>query len=117
MKQKYTILLVLTDGVINDQQATVDALVSASGEPLSIIILGIGAADFSGMHYLDSDKEPLRSSSGVQAKRDIVQFVSASEFAHKTLAEMSAAVLEEVPRQLLSYMEQHSILPNRPDSH
>lgn len=40
-------LLILTDGQINDMQNTVDAIVAASDLPMSIIIVGVGAADFS----------------------------------------------------------------------
>ncbi len=35
-EQHYSILLILTDGVINDMQQTADALVAASGLPLSV---------------------------------------------------------------------------------
>ena len=40
--QKYTILLILTDGVISDMPKTIDAIVKASSNPLSIVIVGIG---------------------------------------------------------------------------
>jgi len=59
--QKYNILLILTDGAIMDLQETVNAVVAASGLPLSIIIIGVGSADFSTMEKLDADKEPLYS--------------------------------------------------------
>lgn len=42
---------------------------------MSIIIIGIGNADFSEMDALDSDKQ-LLSYNGQTASRDIVQFVS-----------------------------------------
>jgi hypothetical protein len=61
--QKYTILLILTDGIINDLQATVDEVVAGSGLPLSIIIVGIGNADFDQMDLLDADDAPLFSKS------------------------------------------------------
>ena len=48
---------------------------AASKTPMSVIIIGVGNADFSEMDALDSDKEML-SSCGVVAARDIVQFVS-----------------------------------------
>lgn len=51
----YTILLILTDGVIHDMAATKDEIVKASGLPLSIIIVGIGKEDFGMMEELDSD--------------------------------------------------------------
>ena len=43
----YYILLILTDGCINDMPQTCDKIVEASYLPLSIIIVGIGNADFS----------------------------------------------------------------------
>ena len=44
--QKYAILLIITDGEINDMSQTIDAIVLASRQPLSIIIVGVGSADF-----------------------------------------------------------------------
>lgn len=59
--QKYNIMLILTDGAIMDLQQTIDAIVEGSGLPLSIIIIGVGSADFSTMEKLDADKDPLYS--------------------------------------------------------
>ena len=38
----YTILLIITDGVINDLEETKAAIIQASKQPLSIIIIGVG---------------------------------------------------------------------------
>jgi hypothetical protein len=43
-------------GIINDVQKSIDALVEASDKPLSIIIVGVGNADFSTMELLDGYK-------------------------------------------------------------
>jgi hypothetical protein len=53
--------MIITDGAITDQQATINEIVAASGLPISIIIVGVGMADFSMMEQLDADKEPLFS--------------------------------------------------------
>ena len=45
-QQKYTVLVILTDGEINDMPQTIDAIVRASNLPLSIIIIGVGNANF-----------------------------------------------------------------------
>lgn len=47
-RQQYQVLLILTDGIINDMQQAVDAIVEASALPVSVIIIGVGTADFSG---------------------------------------------------------------------
>ena len=55
--QHYNILLILTDGVINDMQRTIDSIVAGSDLPLSIVIVGVGGADFSAMAlYFCSDR-------------------------------------------------------------
>ena len=50
---KYYILLIITDGLINDMDNTTDEIVRASGLPMSIIIVGVGDEDFSPMHVYD----------------------------------------------------------------
>ena len=47
----------------------------ASKQPMSVIIIGVGNADFGEMNALDSDNVLLQSM-GQTATRDIVQFVS-----------------------------------------
>ena len=59
--QKYQILMIITDGIINDMVKTIDEIVRGSELPLSIIIVGVGEADFSSMDVLDADDEPLYS--------------------------------------------------------
>ncbi len=54
-KQTYFVLLIITDGIITDVAATQDAIVAASSLPLSVIIVGVGNADFSQMQVLDGD--------------------------------------------------------------
>ena len=51
----YHIYLILTDGAIHDMQETKDLVVEGSNLPLSIIIVGLGTADFSKMEELDGD--------------------------------------------------------------
>jgi len=41
--------LCLQDGIITDMQNTVDRIVGASSLPLSIVIVGVGGADFTNM--------------------------------------------------------------------
>ena len=44
--QQYQILLIITDGIINDMAKTIDEIVRGSELPLSIVIVGVGEADF-----------------------------------------------------------------------
>jgi len=108
----YHILLILTDGCIHDMNVTKDLIVEASHFPLSIIIVGIGDADFSMMVELDSDDQILRNSRGQAAARDIVQFVEFNEFKNMDVSRLAEEVLQEVPDQIVGYMLSKSIKPN-----
>ena len=112
-KNVYHILLILTDGVINDMNETIDCLVEASMLPLSVIIVGIGRADFSNMDTLDADEAPLVDSKGRRSVRDLVQFVPFYKFENdgKRLAEQ---VLEEVPKQVVDYFKFINMPPGDP---
>lgn len=54
-------MLIITDGQITDMQDTIDEIVYGTELPLSIIIVGVGSADFSAMDELDADEVPLYS--------------------------------------------------------
>ena len=83
--QQYFILLIITDGVISDMDETRHAVVQASKLPMSIIIVGVGNADFAAMEFLDGDSRVLRSHTGEEAVRDIVQFVPFRDFRNVSL--------------------------------
>lgn len=53
--QQYQILLIITDGIINDMDKTIDEIVRGADLPLSIVIVGVGDADFESMDVLDAD--------------------------------------------------------------
>ena len=55
-QQQYFILLLLTDGTLSDMRETKLALIRASSLPMSVIIVGVGGANFSAMRELDADE-------------------------------------------------------------
>jgi hypothetical protein len=114
-QQKYFVLLMITDGVINDTDATIEALRIASELPISIIIVGVGNADFSTMDALDGDD-------GKLGFRDIVQFVPLRDYlpnghtytmadAEKIQESVGKALLEEIPYQFLSFYAGKNLMP------
>ena len=110
----YFVLLIITDGIITDIDATKSAIIDASDLPLSIIIVGVGSEDFSAMDELDSD-DSLLSLNGKKAKRDIVQFVEMRKFVsreggwNKEL--LAKAVLAEIPGQVTGWMKMKGFVP------
>ncbi|XP_064406207.1 copine-9-like isoform X1 [Halichondria panicea] len=114
--QSYNILLVITDGEISDMSRTTDRIVAASKLPLSIVIVGVGGADFTKMEVLDADDNPLANKYGEKMTRDIVQFVPLRQFKSKGGADFSLAreTLAEIPGQLTSFMKANGLKPNPP---
>ena len=53
--------MILTDGIISDMEKTIDQIVRGADLPLSIVIVGVGNADFTSMDVLDADDKPLYS--------------------------------------------------------
>ena len=114
--QVYFVLLIITDGVITDRDATITAIVAAAKLPMSIIIIGVGNADFGEMEMLDGDGHALRDSRGETAARDIVQFVPFKVF-HNNDQALAKEVLAELPHQVVEYQARHGFKPHeRPAS-
>uniref|UniRef100_A0A8C5BHT0 Copine 3 n=1 Tax=Gadus morhua TaxID=8049 RepID=A0A8C5BHT0_GADMO len=112
---QYFVLLIITDGVITDMDQTLTAVVNASRLPMSIIIIGVGAADFGAMEFLDSDDKLLRSSRGDVAFRDIVQFVPFRAFKANSIA-LAQSVLAELPDQVGRFFNFFKLKPPNEDS-
>ncbi|XP_041835741.1 copine-9-like isoform X2 [Melanotaenia boesemani] len=116
---QYFVLLMITDGVISDMAQTKEAVVNAASLPMSIIIVGVGPAEFDAMEELDGDEVRV-SSRGRFAERDIVQFVPFRDYIDRSgnqvlsMARLAKDVLAEIPDQLLSFMKSRVIEPRPP---
>ena len=107
----YQLLMILTDGMIQDLEDTIEALVEGSFYPLSVIIIGIGDCDFSKMEQLDGDEIPIKSKkTGMKRLRDLVQFIPFSKY-EKDEKKLINKILEEIPRQIIDYYTFNFIYP------
>lgn len=104
-KLSYTILLILTAGNIENVRETKRQLIAASSAPLSVVIVGIGDADFSGMEFLD-EHDP-----NTEEGRDITKFVRFSDY--KSYNALTEAVLDEIPDQLVDFFYERGVLPGK----
>jgi hypothetical protein len=101
--KNYNVLVIITDGTINDMERVRNLLVGARKVPMSIIIIGVGRADFTDMYRLDGDDETLKDSNLYTATDDMVNFVEfekAKKKGHSGLAQMTLA---ELPAQVERY--------------
>ncbi|XP_070784065.1 copine-3-like isoform X2 [Enoplosus armatus] len=108
---QYFVLLIITDGVITDMDETRSAIVNASRLPMSVIIVGVGGADFTAMEFLDGDDGILRSAAGEAAMRDIVQFVPFRQFQNAGTVALAQSVLAELPDQVASFFNSFDLKP------
>mgnify|MGYP002624941853 CR=1 FL=1 len=106
----YNILMILTDGQIDDMQDTIDELVETSFLPISVIIVGIGNGNFGNMDILDADDNPLYDRRKRKADRDLVQFVPFNNYKNDP-PKLAEQVLEEIPRQVIEYYQHKGIKP------
>lgn len=102
---------------------TKNAIINASKLPISIIIVGVGDANFKRMDELDSDNVRL-TVDGRYAERDIVQFVPLNDFMTKegnvylkSHADLAKEVLIEIPQQLTGFMESRGYRPQTEPHH
>lgn len=106
-RQAYKVLLILTDGAVTSVEETKHALNAASDAPLSVVIVGIGNADFSSMQFLDDFQ------SNGESGRDICQFVEFSKYKHDK-SMLTRETLDEIPAQLVGYFYNRGIMPLPP---
>jgi len=90
------------DGTISDVQAMVACLNRISNAPLSIVMVGVGNADFSGMRFLDDCAK--------SGQRDIAQFVEFNKHRHNSVS-LTSETLDEIPNQLVEYFQSRGIAP------
>ena len=100
--QVYSIMLLVTDGKAEDMSRTKDILVQLSALPASVIIVGVGNTDWSGMVELDGDDQKLTTDYGFECHRDIVNFVNYKQAIIR--GDIGAQILKELPDQVTSYM-------------
>lgn len=100
-KQSYTVLLILTDGAVSDPRTTAQVLKQIGNAPLSVVIVGVGNADFSSMKFLDD------ASIG---DMDLVQFVQFNQHCTNSVS-LTAETLREVPDQLVNFYQRNNIQP------
>lgn len=113
-RQKYTVLLVIADGSLNDMDETIEELIALCDCPCSVIIVGVGDADFSDMNVLDAKGTKLSVGSKT-ASRDIVSFTNYREMTKEGVSvfDLANSLMGEVPEHLLAFMESKGITPNK----
>lgn len=96
------------------------AILEASALPVSIIMVGVGGADFSVLRAMAGDKTSKVTfwDEGQRTERDILQFVAMNDFplddSDKLMRQLQDKVLQKIPKQYLEYMQINKIAPKPP---
>ena len=106
----YNVMLIITNGEVEDMHLAKEEVVQLSKYPVSIIIVGVGDGDFTSMKELDADIKPIKSKDGIKAGRDLIQFVEFNSFSQDPI-KLAEKVVEELPTQFIEYMAQNGISP------
>uniref|UniRef100_A0A3Q0KS66 Copine, putative n=1 Tax=Schistosoma mansoni TaxID=6183 RepID=A0A3Q0KS66_SCHMA len=116
----YYVLLILTNGTVDDWIETKKSVIETSFLPISIIVLGVGGGKFSEMEILDQDFGLLKVGQE-QACRDNVQFVQMRRFLRLAAdgsdsirwskVALAKEVLAELPSQILEYLDKNHLSP------
>ena len=99
---RYHILVIISDGEIDDLKSTIDSIIESSKYPLSIIIIGVGDIVCDDMKTLNGENGKLISSDGEILKKDIVQYVHFNDYADD-MNKLADAVLKYIPDQVSDY--------------
>lgn len=115
----YYVLIVLTDGQVDDYQLTIDKMVEASAEPLSIVLVGVGDGEFTDLKKMDQDGVPICSEkNGKIVERDMIDFINIKTYIEAernamTETKLARKTFSEIPRHFVDYMQKKGIKPNK----
>ncbi|XP_052807081.1 copine-9-like [Mya arenaria] len=116
--QVYHVLLVITDGILNDIDDVLERLTSISHLPLTVVFAGVGPADFKLMECFSQDSTGFvglkyRTTS---LNRKHTHFVSFSRENGQTidLDRLARETLAVISSQITEYMRRKDIIPNKP---
>jgi hypothetical protein len=93
---RYCVLLIITDGIVDDLEETKRKLRVYSQLPLSVIIAGVGRTEFHVMHSLSDIPGSRRNTAFVEYRQH--QYDPSS---------LAKAALEHIPQQIVDYFEVH----------
>lgn len=110
----YFLLVILTDGEIQDVQQSKNALVESSYKPLSVAFVGIGIESFATMPEISSF--PLVGENGRKSARNNTIFLPYKNYCGNSDL-LTTTLLSKIPHHLLEYMDLINCEPELSEEH
>jgi len=115
-EMQFFVLLILTDGEIEDQEQVVREIRACAELPLTIIFVGIGNKDFVFLRELARDVKDMMPKAkdaevgGPGFDRQIVKFICFNDYRDDP-QKLAAATLSHLPQEVVRYYQEHGIKP------
>lgn len=115
---KYFVMLILTDGEIEDHEDVIHEIKQCRDLPLSIVIVGIGNKDFTFLRELVKDIDEIippvnnknDAEKGTSLKRKLVHFVAFKDY-RDSPEKLAAATLCGLPQEVVGYYNTLGVKP------
>ena len=107
----YGILLILVDDVVSDMEETINEIVEASYQALSIVIVGIGPADFTEMERFN-DHTTLKSATKAMKRHSCVFVPLEKTLKEGPLRQVTSWALQDIPCQIGEFCKMHEFHPD-----
>ena len=98
----YNVLLIISDGIIDDIYEVINTIIESAKLPLSIVIIGVGTNVNCDMKRLNGENGKLISSKGECLEKDIVQYVHFNDY-NENIEKLTQEVFRYIPQQIKDY--------------
>ncbi len=105
----YNVLMIITDGIIDDIDDVIDSVVDAQSLPLSINIIGIGEEPTQEMRKLNMELGPLYDSKGKRMDRKVVTYIHFQQY-QNNFNMLKNDLMKTIPENVIEYLNNYSKL-------
>ncbi len=103
----YNVLMIITDGIIDDISKVIDSVVDAQSLPLSILIIGIGEEPTEEMRRLNMELGPLYDSNGKRMDRKVVTYIHFQNY-QNNFNMLKNELMKTIPENVIEYLNNFS---------
>ena len=103
----YNVLMIITDGIIDDIHDVIDSVVDAQSLPLSINIIGIGEEPTEEMRTLNLERGPLYDSKNRRMDRKVVTYIHFQGY-QNNFHLLKNDLMKKIPENVIEYLNNYS---------